>query len=87
MEGIRLLNINATNFRKNLFAMLEQTIKYNETVNISTKDGNVVVMSEEDYRGMVETLRLLSDPSMKEKLTEGMQTPLSDCVAESEIEW
>ncbi len=82
-----MLNINATNFRKNLFAMLEQTIKYNETVNISTKDGNVVVMSEEDYRGMVETLRLLSDPSMKEKLTEGMQTPLSDCVAESEIEW
>ena len=51
-----MLNTNITSFRKNVFSMLEQTIKYNEPLNISTKAGNAVVLSEEDYRGMIETL-------------------------------
>ena len=32
-----MINTNATNFRKDLYELLKQTIKYNETVNISTK--------------------------------------------------
>lgn len=60
-----MLNINITNFRKNLFSMIEQTIRFNEPINISTKSGNAVILSEEDYNGMIETLNLLSDPEMK----------------------
>jgi antitoxin YefM len=82
----KMLNINATNFRKNVFRILEQTIKYNEPVNISTKDGNAVIISEEDYNGMVETIYLTSIPGMKEKLIEGMNTPVSDCVPYDEVE-
>lgn len=82
-----MLNTNITSFRKNIFSMLEQTIKYNEPLNISTKAGNAVVLSEEDYRGMVETLKLMSDPEMKSTLLDGMATPLSQCVTEDEIEW
>ena len=51
-----MLNTNVSNFRKNIFAILEQTIKYNEPVNVSTKEGNAVVLSEEDYNGLMETL-------------------------------
>lgn len=43
-----MLNINIANLRKNIFRFLEQTIKYNEPVNISTKDGNAVIISEEE---------------------------------------
>ena len=82
-----MLNINITNFRKNIFAMIENTIRYNEPVNISTKDGNVVLLSEEEYRGMEETLQLLSNPEMKQKLIEGKSTPLSDCIPEDEVKW
>lgn len=78
---------NVTNFRKNIFSMLEQTIKYNEPINISTKDGNAVVLSEEEYQGMLETIYLMSIPEMKEKLIEGKNTPLSECVSESEVDW
>ena len=60
-----MLNINITNFRKNIFIILEQTIKYNEPVNISTKEGNAVVLSEEEYNGMIETLYLSSMPATK----------------------
>lgn len=82
-----MLNTNITNFRKNIFGMLEQTIKYNEPVNISTKDGNAVIISEEDYNGLMETLSLCSIPGMKEKITQGLKTPLEDCVPENEVHW
>lgn len=82
-----MTNTNITNFRKNLFSMLEQTVRYGEPLNISTKEGNAVVLSEDDYRSMVETLNLLAVPGMKEKLLDGKNTALSDCLAESEVEW
>ena len=82
-----MLNTNITNFRKNIFNILEQTIKYNEPVNISTKEGNAVVLSEEEYNGMMETLYLSSMPATKEKIVEGLNTSLDDCISESEVEW
>lgn len=51
-----MININITNFRKNVYSLIEQTIKYNESINVSTKDGNAILISEEDYRNIMETL-------------------------------
>ena len=82
-----MLNTNITNFRKNIFGLLEQTIKYNEPVNISTKDGNAVIISEEDYNGLMETLHLSSIPGMKERIVEGIKTPVSECIPENEVKW
>ena len=82
-----MLNTNITNFRKNIFNLLEQTIKYNEPVNISTKEGNAVVISEEDYNGLMETVYLSSIPEQREKIIEGLNTPIADCLQENEVEW
>ncbi|MDX9871400.1 MAG: type II toxin-antitoxin system Phd/YefM family antitoxin [Clostridia bacterium] len=82
-----MLNTNATQFRKNLFNILEQTVKYNEPVNISTKDGNVVLISEEDYRGLTETLFLTSIPGMEGHLVNAAKKPITEGIPESEIEW
>lgn len=81
-----MTNINVTNFRKNLYELLEQTIKYNEPINISTKNGNAVVMSEEDYNDLMETLYISSIPGLKEDIIEGMKEPLEDCVDEDEVD-
>lgn len=82
-----MTSTNITNFRKDIYELIEQTIKYNEPINISTKNGNAVVLSEEDYNGLMETVYLLSMPKVKEKLIKGKKTPLVDCVAEDEVEW
>ena len=82
-----MLNVNVTNFRKNIFSLLEQTIKYDEPLNISTKDGNAVLLSEEEYLLMATSLSLLSNPAMKEKLIEGKNTPLAECIPEEKVEW
>ena len=80
-------NIIITHFRKNIFDLLEQTIRFNEPINVTTKNGNAVVLSEEDYNSLTETLRLSSIPGMKEKIVDGLKTTLSECVPESEAEW
>lgn len=85
--GATMTNTNITNFRKNIYGMLEQTIKYNEPVNVSTKDGNAVILSEEDYNGLMETLYLSSVPQLKEDIIKGMSEPLSDSVPEGEVDW
>ena len=82
-----MTNTNITNFRKNIYELLKQTIDFNEPVNISTKDGNAVLISEADYNGLMETVYLTSIPKMKEKLIKGKNTPNEDCIPEEEVEW
>ena len=82
-----MLHTNATSFRKNLFSLLENAVKYNECININTKIGTAVVISEDEYNSMVETLKILSNPAMKEKVMKGKNTPLSECIDESEVQW
>ena len=76
-----------TNFRKNIFSLVETAIRFNETIHITSKDGNAVVLSEDEYNGLMETVNLYAIPGMKEKLIDGMNTPLSETVSEDEVDW
>lgn len=82
-----MTNINITSFRKNIYNLLEQTIKYNEPINISTKNGNAVVLSEEDYNNLIATLEIENNKKLKEKIIKGMEEDIADCVAEDEVDW
>lgn len=68
-----MLNTNATNFRKNIFSLLEQTIKFNEPIDVNTKDGNAILISEEDYNNLMATLEIYNNPKLHEKLLQGME--------------
>lgn len=82
-----MTNTNITNFRKDIYELLEQTIKYNEPINISTKNGNAVVLSEEDYNNLMETLYISSIPKLKEDIVNGLKESIEDCIDEEEVEW
>lgn len=73
-----MTNVNATNFRKNMFEYLSSAIKLGDVVNVSTKDGNAVVLSEEDYSGLIETLNLLSNKRTSAEIFEAMAEPISE---------
>ncbi len=77
----------AENFRDNLSEMIDELIKSNEQLKVTTEIGNVVVLSESDYNGLMETLRIYSNPKENEKIIEGLNTKLDDCVSEDEVEW
>ena len=82
-----MTNTNITSFRKNIYNLLEQTIKYNEPINISTKNGNAVVLSEEDYNNLMATLEIENNKKLKEDIVKGMKEDIIDCIEESEVEW
>ena len=82
-----MTNTNITNFRKDIYKLLENTIKYNEPINISTKDGNAIVLSEEDYNNLIETLYISSMPKLKEELIKRKNSSDDDFVKEDEVDW
>ena len=82
-----MTNINITNFRKDIYTLLEQTINFNEPINISTKNGNAVVLSEEDYNSLIETLYITSVPNLKEELIKRANDNKEEFVSEDEVEW
>lgn len=86
MEVCKILNTNITNFRKNIFEMLEQIIKFNEQITINTKVRNAVIISEDDYNRLMEALYILSIPTSKENIIEGLHTPLDECLSENEVQ-
>lgn len=82
-----MTNTNITNFRKDIYKLLENAIKYNEPINISTKNGNAVVLSEEDYNNLIETLYISSMPKLKEELVKRKNSSDEDFVKEDEVDW
>ncbi len=77
--------INVTNARANLYKLLEETSKSHEPVQITGKNTNGVLLSEEDWRSIQETLYLVSIPGMRESIMEGMKTPIDECLEKIEL--
>ncbi len=82
-----MTNTNITNFRQNIFDYINQAIEYNDIINVSTKNGNAVILSESDYNSLMETLYLSSDLRVKQEILEAKNTPLSECVSADEVVW
>lgn len=74
-----MTNTNITAFRKNVFGFVDQAVTYGEVVNITTKNGNAVILSEKDYNGMMETLHLTSIPGMVESIKTAAAEPIEEC--------
>lgn len=68
MEGeATMTNTNATNLRKNLFSYLDSAIEYNDIINVNTKKGNVIIINESEYNGLLKTLYLLLELILRKK--------------------
>lgn len=61
--------LTATDARSNLFKILKQTAKGRLQTRISSKDGNAILISEDDYESLLETAELLSVKGLKESLS------------------
>lgn len=79
--------INATNARQDLFNIIEQTVINSEPMQITSKKGNVVIVSEDDWSAIQETLYILSVPGMRENILEGTKEPIEECKTLEDIGW
>ncbi len=65
--------INVTNARKELYKLVDQVQEAHEPVYITGKNNSAVLISEEDWRAIEETMYLTSIPGMRESIVEGMK--------------
>ena len=79
--------INITNARKDLYNLVESVSLYHEPALIVGKKANAVLISEEDWSAIQETLYLDSIPEMTQSILEGAGEPIADCVSEDQVEW
>lgn len=63
-----MVSITTTDARSNLFQIVKKTAKGHVPTKISSKEGNVVLISEDDYESLLETAELLSISGFKESI-------------------
>ena len=80
-----MTTITATEARKSLYKLLDDVSDSHEPIQITGKRSSAVLISEEDWRAVQETLYLHSVPGMKESILEGMNTPVAEC--DEELDW
>ena len=80
-----MTTITVTEARANLFRLLDEVAATHEPILITGKRGNAVLIAEEDWRAIEETMYLLSIPGMRESIVEGMKAPLEEF--SDEVEW
>lgn len=74
-----MTRIKATEARAKLYKLLDQTAESHEPIQITGKRSNAILISEEDWRSIQETLYLLSIPGMRESIRKGLKTPVEKC--------
>ena len=80
-----MIILNATEARSKLYSLIDEAASSHKPIVITGKRSNAVLVSEEDWNAISETLFLLSIPGMRESIKEGLAENLSKC--SKELDW
>ncbi len=80
-----MTTLSVTEARKQLYKLIDDVTESHEPVQITGKRGNAVLVGEDDWRAVQETLHLVSIPGMRESILEGMETPVEQL--EDQLDW
>jgi antitoxin YefM len=74
-----MTSMNASEAREKLYRLLDESASTHEPVLITGPRANAVLIGEDDWNAIQETMYLLAVPGMRESIREGMNTPVSEC--------
>lgn len=77
--------LSATEARSKLYALIDEAAASHRPIVIKGKRGNAVLIAEDDWNAISETVALQSIPGMRESIVEGLKTPPSDCA--EDLDW
>ncbi len=80
-----MTTLNATEARSKLYKLIDETSETHKPILITGKRTNAVLLAEEDWNSINETLFLLSISGMRESIREGMESDLEEC--DKELGW
>ena len=76
-----MMTLTASRARARLYKLLDQAASSHEPIQITGKRANAVLVSEDDWRSIQETLYLLSIPGMRASIRKGLKEPVEKCQA------
>ncbi len=74
-----MTTLKASDAGERLDQILEEASDAHQPVLIAGSRRNGVLVAEEDWNAIQETLHLLSVPGMRESIVEGLATPVAEC--------
>ena len=74
-----MITLTASQARSILYKLLDKAALTHEPMQITGKRHNAILISEDDWRSIQETLHLLSIPRMRESIRKGLKTPVKKC--------
>ena len=77
--------LNATEARSKLYSLIDEAATSHQPIIITGKRANAVLVSEDDWNAISETLYLLSIPGMRESIKDGLAQDIANC--EKELDW
>ena len=77
--------LTASEARAKLYRLIDEAAESHVPIRITGKRNSAVLVSEEDWASVQETMYLLSIPGMRESIREGLDTAVEEC--ESELDW
>ncbi len=77
--------ITVSGAREKLYGLVDEAAATHEPILITGKRSNAVLVSEEDWRSIEETLYLVSIPGMRESIRDGLRTPVAEC--DETLDW
>ena len=80
-----MITLSVSEARANLYRLMDQAAESHQPIVISGKRSNAVLIAEEDWAAIQETLFLLSVPDMRESIKTGMTEPTDSCAME--LDW
>lgn len=72
-----MTSLPVTQARSRLYQLLDETADSHEPIQITGKRCNAILVSEDDWRSIQETLHLLSIPGMRDSIRKGLAEPLA----------
>lgn len=77
--------LSATQARAKLYRLIDETANAHQPVLITGSRNNAVLIAEEDWNAIQETLHLMSVPGMAESIIEGSKVPVEECISLEEL--
>jgi antitoxin YefM len=74
--------LTATEARSKLYQLIDEAASSHEPIVIKGKRGSAVLISEDDWRAIQETMYLLNILGMRESIIDGLATPIEECTGE-----
>lgn len=80
-----MTTITVTEARANIYKLIDEVVSSHKPITITGKRANAILISEEDWNAIQETLYLLNIPGIRESIIEGMNTPVDKC--KEDLNW